>query len=586
MTTTSQPQSPSGSSRVLSIAGVSLTLISLALLGMVGRVVQLQLFPERQLKEYDVRVASRSPLIARRGALLDCRRRPLAVTRMGNRLYADPKIIENWGDFAVRVGQATGDNPIEIERTLERAADRRYVVLDELLEQSQQQVIQGLALPGLALEPKPVRLYPQGRMASQLIGFVGRDDHGLDGLEYALESVLSAKSGSVWMLRDVRRHPLWIEREGFRPPQDGVDVRLSIDSVIQKIAEEELDAVCRKHRADRGEIVVMEARTGQMLAMANWPEFDTSKPTGRRADKARRNRCVTDPFEPGSIFKPFVHAAASTAGIVNVDTLIDTEGGSWTTSFGRHLHDAHAHGTITWGKVLILSSNIGMGKIGERLGAKRMHEAVKGFGFGDQSGSGLPGESAGIVIPLKKWTKYSVTSVPMGQEVAVTPVQLVRGFSAFANGGLVVSPSILAHEAETPIYQKAIDPKAAEQTKQLLRKAVTEGTGKNALSERYQIWGKTGTAQVPDRKRGGYKPQAYTASFICAAPLKDPQIIVLVTVHEPDPKIAHYGGVVSAPPAKNVVERTLTYLGVAPDVIDTAPHRLNGVQTASASAKD
>jgi cell division protein FtsI (penicillin-binding protein 3) len=566
--------------RVLRASSLFIVLICTGLLGVVVRVGYLQATADRRPVSRVVATQSRGPVLARRGALLDRHGRVLAATHVGHRLYADPGLIDDWSDFAVHVAHAIDRDPAQIEQTLTRAAERRYVVLHELLDEAQMEAVRRLELKGLAVEPRSVRRYPQGSLAAQLVGFVGREHKGLDGVEFALDGLLQGRAGNVDVLRDVHRRALWIEREGLRPAADGMDVRLSIDSVIQEIAETELDAVCRKHRAQRGEILVMDARTGQLLAMANWPFFDIMKPTGREADKARRNRCVTDPFEPGSIFKPFVHAAATSAGVARIPQLIDcTDSGYWVTSFGRGLRDVHAHGRIDWGKVLVLSSNIGMGKVGEQMGARRMYEAVRAFGFGAPSGVALPGESVGIVNPIKKWTKYSVTSVPMGQEIAVTPVQMVRAFSAFANGGLIVSPSILADETVTPIYQRAVDAGAANDTRQLLRRVVTEGTGRNAKSDRYQIWGKTGTAQVPDRRRGGYKPNAYTASFICGAPLKDPKIIVLVTVHEPNPKIAHYGGVVAAPSAKTVVERTLTYLAVPPDVVDE-DHR--SVQTAAA----
>lgn len=571
------------SDRVLWSARIFITLISLALLGAVARVAQLQVTSDSRAPQRVVKTASDSVVIARRGALLDRNGRVLAATHIGYRLYADPRLIDDWSAFAVHVAHAIGGgDAARIERLLGQAADRRYVVLAPLLSDAQLKAVQGLKLAGLGIEPRPVRAYPQGKVAAQLVGFVGTEHRGLDGVEFALDKLLEGESGRLGVLRDVSRRPLWIERDGFQPPADGNDVRLSLDTVIQQFAEQELDAACRKHRADRGEIVIMDAQTGQLLAMTNWPLFDIMEPTGGRADKARRNRCVTDPFEPGSIFKPFVHAAATGSGIASVNQLIDcTDAGYWVTNFGRGLRDAHAHGTISWGQVLVMSSNIGMGKVGERMGARRMHEAVRAFGFGSPSGTALPGESVGIVNPLKQWTKYSVTSVPMGQEIAVTPVQMVRAFSAFANGGLMVSPSVLADETATPIFHRAVDGRAAEQTKRLMRQVVTEGTGRNAKSDLYQIWGKTGTAQIPDRKRGGYKPNAYTSSFICGAPLDDPRIIVLVTIHEPDPKIAHYGGVVAAPSAKTVVERTLTYLGVASDVPES--HRQPDPQIASAS---
>jgi cell division protein FtsI (penicillin-binding protein 3) len=309
----------------------------------------------------------------------------------------------------------------------------------------------------------------------------------------------------------------------------------------------------------------MDTRTGQVLAMANWPKLDPNNANNVKPTH-RKNRSITDPFEPGSVFKPFMHAAASQEKLAFPNTMVDaTLTGVWVTPHGRRLHDVHPHGLITWDKGLVVSSNIVMGKICSQMGYKKMHGWVTAFGFGSRTGTGLPGESPGIVNPLKKWGPYSLTSLPMGQEISVTSMQMVRALSVFANGGMMVSPSILAEEASSPIMQKVLDPKVANHTRDLMRLVVTEGTGKRALSDLYQIWGKTGTAQIALPNGAGYKPRAYNASFIGGAPLADPRIVVMVTVTEPDPAVAHYGGVVSAPVAKNIIEQSLTYMAVPRD---------------------
>ena len=554
--------------RVLLVVRIFAVGATLLLVGLLGRVVQLQYRPDRPIADRVVHRGATGRLLARRGALLDTRGRPLAISRLGRRLFVDPQLIEDPAAFPLHVAHAIGASAARIDRMINRRADSRYVVIEPLLNEEQLAAVRRLDLPGLATEPVAVRHYPQEKTAGQVIGFVGTEHKGLDGLEYKLEPVLSGRAGHLETLRDARRRPLWIERAGYTPPSDGKDVRLSIDTVIQRIAERELAAACEKYQADRGEVVVMDARSGQLLAMANWPPMDPRDPTASDVSH-RRNRCVTDPYEPGSVFKPFIHAAATEAGLADPKDIIDcTEAGFWVSPVGRFLHDAHGHGKITWSEVLVLSSNIGMAKVCRELGPQRMHRALSEFGFGRLTGVALPGESAGIVNPLDAWTSYSLSSIPMGQEIGTTPVQLVRAFSVFANGGLAVSPTVLAAEADSPIYQRVLRQRTADYERRLLRRVVTKGTGRRAQSDLYRIWGKTGTAQVPDRVHGGYKDNAYTASFICGAPLLEPRIIVLCSVHEPDPDIGYYGGVVSAPVAKRVVERTLTYLGVPPDVQD------------------
>ncbi|MBI1368919.1 MAG: hypothetical protein GC162_09735 [Planctomycetes bacterium] len=539
--------------------------LSLVMFGLLGRVVQLQLDPERRLHDFIENRGSEASILARRGDLTDTRGRPIASTHLGYRLFADPKAITDIDEFAAHVAHAIGDDPARIDQLISRRIDSRYIVINPLLDEAQVKAVQDLKLAGLGVEPNPVRIYHQGQLASQLVGFVGAEHKGLDGVEFALDSLLRGEPGRVHTLRDVSRNPLWIEQSQYVPSDDGRSFRLSVDMVIQSIAEKELAEACRQFKAKRAELIVMEARTGQILAMANWPPFDPNDPAAAQGE-ARRNRCITDPFEPGSIFKPFVYGAALSTGVTRGSEMYDcTTSGVYVTSYGRRLRDAHAHGLIDFDHVLIFSSNIGMGKVGERMGSRALFNAVTSYGFGTRTGTALPGESPGIVNPLNQWSKYSLTSVPMGQEIAVTPVQMVKAFSAFANGGVIVSPSVLGEEADTPIYQRAISADAAQHTRDTLRRVVTEGTGRKADSAIYRLWGKTGTAQVPDRVHGGYKDRAYNASFICGAPLNNPRLITLVTVHEPDAAIGYYGGIVAAPVAKNVMEKSLTYLGVPPD---------------------
>jgi len=551
--------------RIFTTACVLVVLLSVGLVGLLGRVVYLQTRIDPRVTQSLEGRGGEYKLLARRGSLSDTRGRTLATTRIGYRLFADPYIIEDLGEFAVHVAHAIGADPARIDRELSKRADSRYVVLNQLLDDQQLKAVRELDLPGLAVEPRPVREYQAGSLAGQLIGFVGRDHEGLDGVEFALNDVLAGEPGRVRTLRDVRRRPLWIEEADYVAPDDGESVALSLDLMIQSIAEQELAAACEKHKADRAELVVMDPRNGQVLAMVNWPAFDPGGSLDVKPE-IRRNRCVTDAFEPGSIFKPFIHAACTDSGVVSGDEIIDcTSSGYWVTSYRRRLRDAHAHGKISWDFVLIYSSNIGMGKVAERLGQDRMYQALQSFGFDRRTGTALPGESPGIVNPLKNWTKYSLTSVPMGQEIAVTPVQMVKAFSAFANSGMIASPSVLAGESDTPVMHRAIGASTADHTRMVMRRVVTEGTGRRADSKLYRIWGKTGTAQIPDKVNGGYKDKAYTASFICGAPLIDPRLVVLVTVHEPDPETGYYGGVVAAPVAKAVVEKSLAYLGVPAD---------------------
>ena len=540
--------------------------VTLAMALLLGRVAQLQWQPPQRLADQLGDRKSTAKLVARRGALLDREGRHLAVSHIGYRLFVDPQLIEDHDAFAPELAHALGDNPVRIEQLISKRDHTRYVVVTENLTPRQVAAARALDQRAIGIEPMPLRTYPQGPVAGQLIGFVGRDHDGLDGLEYAYNTTLAETTGNVRYTRDAARRPVWVQRDAYRPPAHGQDLRLSIDTIIQSITEQHLADSCTKYEAQSGEAIVMHAATGQVLAMANWPFYDPT--TGGNTDaEHRRNRCVTDPYEPGSIFKPFIYAATLTAGKTDPTERIDcTEAGFWISPLGRHLNDDHAVGEVTSDEVLVHSSNIGMAKFGMRMGSQNLYHAVEQFGFGSLTGSRIPGESIGIVNPLKRWNHYSETSVPIGQEIAVTPIQMVRAFAAFANDGLMPTPTLLAGDEQTPLYQRALDPGTTRHLRSVMRRVVTEARAQpHARSDRYRIWGKTGTAQVPDREKGGYIEDGITGSFVCGAPLNRPEIVVLVVVHMPNKKIGYYGSTVAAPYAARIVEDTLEYLGVPED---------------------
>lgn len=556
--------------RTLWVARLCVGLISLAMVGLFARVAQLQLRPAPEVTAVAEGRDAASTLMARRGDLTDRHGRVLAASHVGYRLYVDPKAVRDDDTFSLRLAHAIGDDPVRIDQLMGRSRpDSRYLVVSHLITEPQAAAVRELNLPGAGLERRLVRDYPAGTLAGQVIGFVNRDHAGADGAELAFTTQLTGADGQAEYLRDARRRAVRVEVGSVRAPRDGQDVALSIDMVIQAIAEAQLAAMAEKYKPKAAELIVMHARSGQILAMVNWPFFDPNI-GGNAPPELRRNRCITDAYEPGSIFKPIVFTAITAAGLASPTEKFDcTTTGLYVSPRGRRLRDAHAHGWITWDQVLELSSNIGMAIGGQRLGTQRMYQGVRAFGMGQPTGCGLIGEARGIVNPLRQWNHYSETSVPMGQEIAVTPLQMVRAFSAFANEGRMVTPTILARHSDRPMYQVATDPATAAHVKQVLRRVITHGTGRyRANSKLYQMWGKTGTAQVPDRVRGGYIDRAYTASFVCGAPLRNPQIIVAVVVHQPDPKIGYYGGTVAAPVAREVVEQSLGYLCVPPDVID------------------
>ena len=565
-----------GAGRALIVGRVVVVAISVAMIGVLGRVGQLQLRPAERITGLIDSQRTGATLLARRGNLLDRYGRVIATTRTAQRLFVDPLLIEDHSSFPERVGHQLDYDPAWVAQRIGRSVSRRYIVIDQQLSDARLDRLNQLRLPGLATELRLVRDYPQGTLAGQVIGFVGQDGRGLEGLELKFDSRLLGADGAMRYWRDASQRPLWVQKEGYRAPTDGRAVTLSLDLVIQSFAEDELDQTCQQYGAEAGQVIVMDPFTGEILALASRPFFDPQD-AGAAAVELRRNRCVTDVFEPGSAFKPFVWAAVMEARVARTQEQIDCHQGYWVSPGGRRLHDAYGYGRLTCEYVLVKSSNIGMAIVGLRLGARRMHAAVRMFGFGTSTGSGLPGEIGGLVNPLDQWTHYSVTSVPMGQEIAVTPLQLARGFCAFANGGLLVTPTIRRVEptAATPrIYDRVLSATTADLTRRVLRRVVTDGTGRRVKDAAYPIFGKTGTAQVPGP--GGYLPDQYTAVFVCGAPMDQPKIVVACIIHRPDKSKGHYGGIVAAPTAMRVVERTLTYMGVPPrdTPSDSAPPQL------------
>ncbi|MCC6579568.1 MAG: penicillin-binding protein 2 [Phycisphaeraceae bacterium] len=545
--------------------------ISVALIGVLGRVAQLQCRPPMLVGELVDSQRSREPLLGRRGNLTDRHGRIIAATEVLPRLFVDSLLIEDFNTFSEQVGYRLGYDPAWVEQQLAQRPGSRYIVIDKQLDAQRQVKLASLKLPGLSTEDALVRRYPLGTTAGSIIGFIGAEGQGMEGAELAFEKKLCGKPGSLRYWRDASARPLWVDHSGYQPPIDGQPVRLSIDIVIQSLAEEAIADACREFLSPEGQVIVMQPHTGEVLAMASYPSFSPdaiAKMTPE--DQRRRNRCVTDAFEPGSTFKPFIWSTATQAGAARPEENIDcTTSGVYATSFGRRLRDAHANGLQTWEGVLVKSSNIGMAIVGQRMGIDPMYRAVRAFGFGRITGAGLPGENPGLVTPRKKWSLYTITSVPMGQEIAVTPIQLARGFCAFANGGLLVHPTIVARDPndvrdQLAVRERVLTPAVAACTRDVLRRVITEGTGRKAEIPAYSIFGKTGTAQVPDKNHRGYLDGQYVGAFVCGAPYEDPQIVVAVVVHITNKSKGYYGGIVAAPAAARIVEQTLRYLGVTP----------------------
>jgi cell division protein FtsI/penicillin-binding protein 2 len=517
----------------------------------------------------------RVPIRATRGNILDTRLRVLAGSVETRSVFADPKCIGDLSAAATKTGRLLGLPPEEVlQKLTAKSPDEkggRFVWLARRVPPETAEAVERLNLRGIAMTSEGIRHYPNGSLAAHVLGCVGVEEQGLDGMEALFDDRLRGRDGEAFVLADRSRKPIWTEADQFVPAVDGQHLVLTIDATIQAAAEAAIAEAREKFHARSASAVVMDPRSGAILAMANVPTFDPNRYGDFPVD-ARRNRCVTDTFPPGSSCKPFVASGALEAGVVHFGEVIYCENGYWAAA---NLHDAgHSYGNLMFEQGIEKSSNIMMGKLGVRMGNARLYNCLQAFGFGRKTDVWLPGESPGVVFPLRKWTKLSTTRVAFGQEFAATPLQLITAFAAIANHGKLVRPKIVrgvldtrgqavADLSEAEVVGQAISEKTARQMiDRALVGVVEEGTGKACQIPGYTVFGKTGTAQLIDPGTRAVSHTRFMGSFLAGAPAQNPQVVVLVVVNEPDKSLGYYGGTVAAPAVKKILEQALPYLGV------------------------
>ncbi len=561
--------------------GLALNLLVAAVIGammlVLARVAQLQTAPSENLVRHTPLTSSTRPEMANRGDILDRRGRVLATSRVGYRLFVDPQEVDDPYTIAIDIASLLGRNPVELDRKVQERLDKRYAVLIDLLTDAELEAVRTASFRGVGVEPVLVRHRPYGDLAAPLIGLVGTDHIGRSGVEAIYNSVLTGRPGRLRYLRDVNRNAMWVERDGHVPGADGRHVRLAIDVEMQRIVEEEIRAGVEAVNAGGGRAMIFDPHSGEILAMTDLlrdrPGYGpyTDDPLRALDPSLARLRCITDPYEPGSTFKSFVWARVTELGLVPIDEVFNTHNGSYRTPRGRHISDAYPYPELTWEGVMIKSSNIGMAQAALRLTDRQLQQCVADFGFGRPTGSGLPGETGGIVTIPKEWTHYTQTSVSMGHEIAVTPLQMVRAFAAFCRDGSMPPINLIVPTQDVPIVpyvtQRPMLESTAHLTRQTMRKVMTLGSGRKANEvARYRMFGKSGTAEMPRRDGRGYHKDRYIISFIAGAPLDDPRLVVLCIIEDPDRSLGHFGGAVCGPVAATMMNRALEYLGVPGDL--------------------
>lgn len=508
----------------------------------------------------------------KRGTIYDRNMRPLALNLAAYSLYAQPRTMkqrEKEEAFKLLPTVINIDSKVLRDQL---SKDKYFVWLARKLSLTQVEQIKSLKIKGLDFVKESKRFYPNQALAAHVIGFAGIDNEGLEGIEARYNNYLKGEFGWSQILQDARQRKLLIEK-GFIPPRDGMDIVLTIDETIQYVAERALDKAFLKHNAKGASIIVMNPKTGEILAMANRPTFDLSNP-GTSTPDSRRNRALTDMYEPGSVFKIVAASAALESGKIKETDKFFCENGSYKVA-NHILHDHGSHGTLTFNQVIEQSSNIGVTKIAQILGANMIYKYAHQYRFGMPTKIELPGEVTGLLKPTSAWSKTSIGAVPIGQEVAVTAIQLACAISAIANDGVYMKPFVIKYikdqngeiinEFKPQVVAQVISKETADRLKPILTGVVENGTGKMAKIPDIVVAGKTGTAQkVID---GLYSHSQFYATFIGFAPVNSPELAMVIVFDEPHP--SHFGGTVSAPVFKEVAEDALKYL----DVIDQGGER-------------
>ena len=558
-----EPEEPQVNRLVNRRIRLFLAVLALAFGGLLLRATWLQTVRAASLSSLGQTQQRESVTIpAGRGTLFDRTGLELALGEQATTVYADPRQIANPRRAALAVERTLGVNADQIFPSL---ADRThgFVYVARQADPAQAAALQRLKLPGFGFYPEERRNYPQRSVASQVLGYVGTDGNGLSGLELQFDRALAGRAGKETIIKDPSGRV--IDVQGQRPEIPGRDLYLTLDHSIQANAEEVLRETVHRWAAKSASAIVLDPRTGAILAMAVQPGFDANRFPSVPSD-LQRNRTVTDTYEPGSTFKLITVAGALSEHIVSPNTRFRLPYSLHVAD--RVIHDAEKRGIVNYSvsQILAHSSNIGAITLAEMLGRTRLSSWITKFGFGRTTGVDFPGESPGIVLPPAKWSGSTIGNVPIGQGIAVTPVQMAAAYGAIANRGVWSRPHLVDHVAggarPSLNRRRLVSPRIAKQLMTMLKDVVAEGTGQYAAMPGYQVAGKTGTAQKPD-SHGGYATGRYVASFVGIVPASRPRFVILVAVDEPHGAI--WGGTVAAPAFQQIARFDLQYLEVPPD---------------------
>lgn len=558
---------------------------------LVGRLFFLQIIDKSDLQAKNLsQVQVDRKLQSPRGTIYDRNGRPLAMSVVTKSLYADPKMIkQSPSEVAELIAPYVTMSKEDIVKSLQE--DTAFVWIDRMMEPEKSkavaQLIEDKNLEGLNFVEESKRYYPNGNLAAQVLGFVGTDDKGLDGLEMVLDDELKGGVQQEIVATDNKGNAIFGSVLSKFLPDKGKSVTLTIDATIQFIAERALDKAMEDTGAKHASVIVMDPKTGEILAMANRPTYDPNH-YSQGSEEDFKNIAVTNLYEPGSTFKPIIASAALASGKWKLDQVYNDKG-----SFAANGHiirnwDGEGYGPVRLLDILKYSLNTGMAEIGTLTGADILSKYVRDYGFGSETGIELPGEGEGILYNPDDMSKLDVATMSIGQGIAVTPLQMVRAFGALANGGAMMKPHIIksysnsqgdvTSTTETSVVGQPVPAETVKTIVDILEKEVSEGGGTKAMVEGYHFAGKTGTAQKLDTKHGGYLDGQYIASFIGFGPVEDPKFVVLVVIDDPQ-KGSYYGSQIVAPVFKDIVSQLVRYYQMSPYVKESTPVAVKAANT-------
>jgi cell division protein FtsI (penicillin-binding protein 3) len=560
------PGAPSAHRRILFVAiGLVFWMLVIG-----GRLVQLQIHrhDELALRARNQQLSS-IETAPTRGQVLDRQGRELARSLDTESFYSDPSEVKNVEDTARKIAATTGLDRAELVKKFNEAKDanKKFIWLIRRLEMERASKLDALDLDGVYSRKEPKRYYPNDALAAHVLGFVGTDEIGLGGVEQYYNEKIRGEAGKVYLEHDREQRSF----ESYEvQPRPGQTIVLTIDQLIQYRTEQALTEAVERSHAKSGTAIVMDPRTGEILAMANAPTFNPNNPASVTAED-RTNIAVQNIYEPGSTFKIVAFAAAIEKGLVKPDDKIDCQMGSITVA-GRVVHDHMPFGVLTITDALAKSSDVAAIKLGLLAGNETMYDYMKRLGFGSRTGVDLNGESPGMLKPVNRWQPSSIGSLAMGQEVGVTPLQMATAYSALANGGTWIKPHVV-RELRTPegtvLYQakletrKALNPETSAALRGMFEYVTIHGTATKAQLEGYTAAGKTGTAQKIDPQTHTYSATKFIGSFVGFAPASNPAVVIIVVIDEP--MGAYHGGDVAAPVFREIAEQILPELNVTPD---------------------